>query len=240
NGIEIPSDIAKTMTPAAHKVTDTDWFLDKLYDFVIEQGAWLICPEYNRYVIDLNRPKDNVSLYPGQDTTELCPTTTFDNQPIYNGVHPSESDIQDRVLKYWQPYHSAVRDSLNELKVKHGKALLFEAHSIKSEVPRFFQGKLTDFNFGNYNNKSCSNELTERLENWQPEGYSKVINGRFKGGYLTREYGKPNDDIHSVQLELSQATYMNEDELTYDISKANDVKVALISMFQCFKDFISN
>ena len=238
NGIEIPESIAKTMTPEALKVVDTDWFLDKLYDFAIDEGAWIIKPRYNRYVIDLNRPKDNLSLYPGQDTTELCPTTTFDKQAIYYHNNPTETEIQERVDKYWRPYHLAVKGTLEAMKRQSGKALLFEAHSIKSEVPRFFDGKLTDFNFGNYNNKSCSPKLTNLLDNWQPSGYSKVINGRFKGGYLTREYGLPERGIHSIQLELSQATYMDENILKYNETKANSVRKELFSMFKCFRVFI--
>jgi N-formylglutamate deformylase len=240
NGIKIPKSISKTMTAEALQLIDTDWFLDKLYDFVVAEGAWVINPKYSRYVIDLNRPKDNLSLYPGQDTTELCPTTTFNKKPIYAKKNPSDMDIQERVLNYWQPYHSEVENCIKLMLKQHGKALLFEAHSIKSEVPRFFEGKLTDFNFGNYDELSCSNKLTEMLEAWQPKGFSKVINGRFKGGYLTRQYGEPEKGIHSLQLELSQATYMNESDLTYSDSKAEQVKIELISMFDCFKSFILN
>ena len=238
NGMEIPESIAETMTEDALKMVDTDWYLDKLYDFAVTEGAWIINPKYSRYVIDLNRPKDNLSLYPGQDTTELCPTTTFGKKAIYTLQKPSDKEIKERVIKYWQPYHSEVEKCLELMKKEHGIALLFEAHSIKSEVPRFFDGKLTDFNFGNYNQVSCSEQLTELLEEWQPKGYSKVINGRFKGGYLTREYGDPQNGIHSLQLELSQATYMDEIELTYNKIKAKQVKVELLSMFDCFKTFV--
>ncbi len=238
NGIKIPEVIAKTMTPDALEMVDTDWYLDKLYNFALAEGAWMIDPRYSRYVIDLNRSKDNLSLYPGQDTTELCPTSTFDKKPIYHHETPSESDIQSRVLSYWQPYHSEVKNCLELMKKQYGKALLFEAHSIKSEVPRFFDGKLTDFNFGNYNHMSCSDELTRLIEDWQPNGYSKIINGRFKGGYLTRQYGKPKKGIHSLQLELSQATYMDEPELNYNVSKAERVIKELMLMFNCFKEFV--
>lgn len=239
NGIVIPESIAKTMTNDALKVVDTDWYLDQLYDFAINEGAWIINPKYSRYVIDLNRSKDDLSLYPGQDTTELCPTTTFNKKPIYKRQAPSDKEIHDRVLKYWQPYHSEVEKCLELMKKQHGIALLFEAHSIKSEVPRFFDGKLSDFNFGNYNQLSCSEQLTQLLEGWRPQGYSKVINGRFKGGYLTRKYGNPNNGFHSIQLELSQATYMDELELTYNEFKAQRVKIELRSLFNCFKTFIS-
>ncbi|PCI64418.1 MAG: N-formylglutamate deformylase [Gammaproteobacteria bacterium] len=239
NGIEIPETIAKNMTNEALKLVDTDWYLDKLYDFAVTEGAWIINPRYSRYVVDLNRPKDDLSLYPGQDTTELCPTTTFSKKAIYKRQGPSEKEIQQRVHNYWQPYHSEVEKCLELMKKQHGMALLFEAHSIKSEVPRFFDGKLTDFNFGNYNQLSCSEQLTKLIEDWEPKEYSKVINGRFKGGYLTRQYGDPQNGIHSLQLELSQATYMDELGLTYNESKAKQVKVELLSMFKCFKTFVS-
>jgi len=241
NGVLVPDDILLKMTESAKRIVDTDWYLDRLYQFAINQGCYLIKPKYNRYVIDLNRSKKDENLYPGQDTTELCPTSQFSKRKIYRDGHePDQKEIERRIEKYWQPYHAQVASILEQIKDKFGIALLFEAHSIKSEVPRFFEGQLPDFNFGTYNGKSCSELLEQSLSGWQPKGYSVVTNGRFKGGYITRAYGNPCKNIHSIQLELSQATYMNEDKLKFDQDKANRVTPALQEMFDKFEQFINN
>jgi N-formylglutamate deformylase len=239
NGIQIPRHILSTMTGSAKKMVDTDWYLDQLYQFAMDNGCYLINPKFSRYVIDLNRPEDDQNLYPGQDTTELCPTTQFDRQPIYlPNCDPTAEDIRHRVKKYWQPYHRKLKSIITEIKSEFGCALLFEAHSIKSKVPRFFDGLLPDFNFGDYNHHSCSPNLINKIDDWQLKGYTKVVNGRFKGGYITRAYGEPDSNIHAIQLELSQATYMDESKLSFDQSKANQVQLKLVEMFELFNSFI--
>lgn len=244
NGTEIPHDIQVNMCESAKKMVDTDWYLDRLYKFALERGCYLINPKYNRYVIDLNRPSDNQNLYPGQDTTELCPTTQFDKQPIYlQDCEPGKQEIADRVEKYWRPYHDQLSIALSEIKSEFGIALLFEAHSIKSKVPRFFEGQLPDFNFGDFNHKSCSKNLIDKIIDWNLEDdseYSKVVNGRFKGGYNTRAYGDPNSGIHAIQLELSQATYMDENLLRFNPRKAEQVRKPLNIMFDLFFDFVKS
>jgi len=233
NGQQIPDEIAQTMTESALSLVDTDWYMDKVYAFAKELGCHVISPNYSRYVIDLNRPSDDKSLYPGADTTELCPTTQFDSQAIYKeGKQPTSEEIEMRVNLYWMPYHDQLSSALKQILQKHGYALLFEAHSIKSVVPRFFEGQLPDFNFGNYNECSSSKELTELVEEWSPSGYSKVVNGRFKGGYITRNYGDPSNAIDSLQLELSQATYMNESSLEFDKQKASQVIPVIEELFE--------
>ena len=198
NGTAIPQDIQNDMHPYALRVIDTDWYLDKLYSFANDLGCSIISPHYSRYVIDLNRPRNNESLYPGSDTTELCPTSQFDKRPIYlPGKEPTETEIKRRIETYWRPYHDCLEDTLTELVIRHGYVLLFEAHSIKSEVPRFFEGKLPDFNFGNLNGETSSKQINQLLEHWQPQGYTKVVNQRFKGGYITRHYGQPGDNIET-------------------------------------------
>ncbi|MBV1911602.1 MAG: N-formylglutamate deformylase [Kangiellaceae bacterium] len=240
NGISIPGYIKNSFTSSALKLVDTDWFMDKLYQFAVEQGCYLISPKFSRYVIDLNRPKNNKNLYPGQDTTSLCPINQFDHQPIYKpGKEPSPIEIQRRVDLYWEPYHSKLQLTLNQLKEKFGTVLLFEAHSIKSQVPRFFEGQLPDFNFGDFNHESCAKELSDSVDNWSLTGYSKVLNGRFKGGYITREYGNPEQGVHALQLELSQATYLNESTLEYDTQKAFKVSRGLEHMFELFYAFVN-
>lgn len=237
NGIAIPHDIQERMHPYALRVIDTDWYLDKLYGFAQDLGCSIIKPHYSRYVIDLNRPQNNESLYPGSDTTELCPTSQFDKRPIYlSGEEPNEAEIKQRIDKYWRPYHDCLEDTLNQLLIQHGYVLLFEAHSIKSEVPRFFDGQLPHFNFGNLNGSTSSVEINQLLEHWQPGSYSKVVNERFKGGYITRHYGQPGDNIDSLQLELSQATYLDEFTLGYDEEKAGEVIPVLKNLFSKLVD----
>lgn len=224
NGSYIPSDIASTMTNSGHSSRDTDWFKDKLYQFALDRGAYLLKPRCSRYVIDLNRDPKGVNLYPGANSTELCPTTAFDLAPLYlpNNT-PNDQEISRRVKHYWQPYHKALEQTLSEMLDVYGVAILLEAHSIKSEVPRFFDGVLPDFNFGTASGASCDPRLLERIEGIDFTPYSQVSNGRFKGGYITRHYGNPEKNIHAVQLELSQRTYMNEANLTYSEERAGQV-----------------
>lgn len=212
-GTCVPGDIAATMTEVARHVDDCDWHLERLYECAARRGAWLLVPSYARYVVDLNRPPDNANLYPGQDTTGLLPIDTFDKTPLYHpGGEPTAAEVARRVVRYWQPYHDALARNLAELKARHGAVLLWEAHSIRSQVPRFFEGRLPDFNFGTANGASAASGLAEALAECvrRHGGYTAVANGRFKGGYITRHYGAPRDGVHAVQLELSQVTYMQE------------------------------
>ena len=234
NGEDIPTEVAETMTPNALSVQDTDWHIDRLYDFASQLGAYIIKPKYNRFVIDLNRDPNGIDLYPGANSTELCPTTAFDLSPLYlEGQKPDELEVQRRIETYWQPYHNALENTLTEMKSQFGQAVLLEAHSILSRVPRFFEGQLPDFNFGNANGKSCSQELIDRVLGLDFSPYSMVANGRFKGGFITRHYGKPDKNIHALQLELSQHPYMNETTAEYNNSKAAAVKPKLESLVRC-------
>jgi N-formylglutamate deformylase len=238
NGQSIPDGIINTMTNKGHQVPDTDWYMDKLYDFAQDLGISVIKPKYSRYVIDLNRNIDGVNLYPGANSTELCPTTAFDLSLLYKtGQEPSKAEIQQRIELYWQPYHQALRDTLAEMKAQFGKVVLLDAHSILSKVPRFFEGQLPDFNFGSANGKSCSSELISNIEQLDLSPYSSVVNGRFKGGYITRGYGNPKENIHAVQLELSQHTYMDEPSDHYNEIKAAQVKEKLQLFVKCLADF---
>lgn len=212
-GTHLPDALAGRMTAAAHGVPDTDWHVDRLYDFAAGLGAHRLIATHSRYVIDLNRPPDGKQLYPGASNTELCPTTTFDELPIYEpGAAPTAAEVAERIERHWRPYHAKLREALAAIRAKHGFALLFDAHSIRSEVPRFFSGRLPDINLGTADGASAPPELAARLIEvaGEAENYSSVLNGRFKGGYITRAYGKPAGGIHAVQLELSQITYMEE------------------------------
>jgi N-formylglutamate deformylase len=212
-GTFIPDEIAAGMTDVARHVDDCDWHLERLYGFAARNGASMIVPTHARYVVDLNRPPDSANLYPGQDTTGLVPVDTFDKVPLYHpGGEPTDAEIARRRALYWQPYHDALAKELATLKAIHGKALLWEAHSIRSHVPRFFEGRLPDFNFGTASGASAAPGMAEALIGCVTRDgrYTSVANGRFKGGYITRHYGQPNEGIYAVQLELSQITYMQE------------------------------
>lgn len=219
DGSALPDDIAARMTPAAQRVPDTDWHVSRLYAFVRELGASIIVPKYSRYVIDLNRPQDDVSLYPGQNTTGLCPIVQFSGEPVYlQGQQPSPDEITSRVDRYWRPYHEALAAEIARIKTAHGRVVLWEGHSIRSVVPFLFDGRLPDFNLGTANGASCSSDLQHRLIGVleAQKNYSFVANGRFKGGYITRHYGNPSDGIDAVQLELAQLNYMDEESFAYD------------------------
>jgi N-formylglutamate deformylase len=235
-GTRIPDDVAATMTPVALRTDDCDWHLDRLYAFAKRMGASILSPTWARYVIDLNRPPDGANLYPGQDTTGLLPVDTFDKEPLYPaGRLPDDAEAARRREVYWRPYHEALRGELAALKATHGKVLLWEAHSIRSHVPRFFEGRLPDFNFGTSNAASAVAGLAEELVSVVEgfDGYSAIANGRFKGGYITREYGKPALGVHAVQLELSQITYMEEQmPYAYDDALAARIEPVLQALVE--------
>ena len=238
-GIVLPMDIACNMTPQALKMTDVDWHLTRLYDMAQAYGASVISANMMRYVIDLNRSPDNKSLYPGLDTTGLCPIDTFDKKPIYKpGKMPNEAEIQKRIVQFWQPYHHKLASELKRLHAIHGIALLWDAHSIASNVPRFFKGKLPDLNFGTADLQSCDASLQDTIANSLQKSaiakkYSHVFNGRFKGGYITRHYGVPTLNIHAIQLEISQCIYMQEQlPYRYDSVLADSLKPVLSELLE--------
>jgi len=218
------------MTPAAHRVPDTDWHVARLYAFARELGASMIVPEFSRYVVDLNRPADDESLYPGQNTTGLCPLVQFSAEPIYlDGKEPTKNEIRERVKRYWQPYHDALSEEIARIRSQHGRVVLWEGHSIKSVVPFLFDGRLPDFNLGTSGGASCTAGLQRKLIAIleAQKGYTCVANGRFKGGYITRHYGRPLEGIDAIQLELAQCNYMNEETFEYDDAKATRVQAVI-------------
>lgn len=211
-GTEIPDAIAQRLTPAALQRADTDWHLPRLYDFARELGASTLVARYSRYMIDLNRPPEDANLYPGQDTTGLAPIDTFHKEPLYAGALPDVSEIAARRERYWKPYHDALAEELRRLKRAHGVAVLWDAHSIASVLPRFFDGKLPDLNLGTARGASCAPALQAEVEARlrDQSACTWVANGRFTGGYITRHYGRPADRVHALQLEMCQCTYMDE------------------------------
>ncbi|HEY0857835.1 MAG TPA: N-formylglutamate deformylase [Albitalea sp.] len=212
-GTHIPASLARRMTPEALLRADTDWHLPQLYAFVREMGASTLVPRCSRYVIDLNRPPEDGNLYPGQDTTGLVPVDTFRKQPIYlPGEQPTAAEIAERRELYWKPYHDALETELARLRAAHGAVVLWDAHSIASVLPRFFEGRLPDLNLGTADARSCAPAVqaaAEAVLRAQRE-YTHVTNGRFKGGYITRHYGQPQAGTHALQLEMCHATYMDE------------------------------
>lgn len=206
--------VLAAMTGVARELADTDWHVDSLYDFAPGLGASVIRPHASRYVIDLNRPPDNAELYPGANGTELCPTSTFAEQPLYlAGKEPGVAEIERRLQRYWHSYHQALQAELQRIHNLHGCVILFEAHSIRSLVPRLFEGQLPDLNIGTAAGNSCAPQLQAVVENCLAgqDDYSHVTNQRFKGGYITRAYGRPSEGVHALQLELSQRNYMQEE-----------------------------
>jgi N-formylglutamate deformylase len=233
DGTELPDEIAARLTPSARHVPDTDWHVSRLYAFARELGASMIVSTYSRYVIDLNRPPDNASLYPGQNTTGLCPILQFSGDAIYQvGEEPSNGEISERIPVYWKPYHDALQAELARIRATHGRVVLWEGHSIRSVVPFLFEGRLPDFNLGTAGGASCSASLQDRLTGILAgqSDYSHVVNGRFKGGYITRHYGEPAQDIEAVQLELAQLNYMDEDSFEYREDLADRAQQLLRSL----------
>lgn len=230
DGSELPPGFAERLVPAARSAPDTDWFVSRLYDFARELGASILVPRWSRYVVDLNRPQDDVSLYPGQNTTGLCTTVMFNGEPLYlPGAEPSAAEIQARIAQYWQPYHRALGDELVRIKAEHGRAVLWEGHSIRGVMPFLFEGRLPDINLGTADGRSCSPALQARLETIiaAQSDYTWVVNGRFKGGHITRHYGQPEQGVDAIQMELVQATYMDEDAVRYDASRASKLQPLL-------------
>jgi N-formylglutamate deformylase len=212
-GQQIPDDVRDKFVVRALQVEDTDWFLDRLYAFAADLGASLLVPNESRYVIDLNRPTDNTPMYTGVNTTELCPTRFFTGEPLYReGCDPDASEILRRVEAHWQPYHDALAGELARVRAAHGHAVLFDAHSIKSELPWLFDGTLPHLNLGTVDGRSCAPSLRQALIATMAaqQHFTHVTDGRFKGGHITRHYGRPQDGVHAVQLEMCWRAYMDE------------------------------
>jgi len=233
SGTFVPENIKETFTEAALLLPDTDWHVPRLYDFLADMPASTITANHSRYVVDVNRFNQGSVLYPGQSETEVCPTTTFTEQDIYlSGKAPHKAQIQARIKAYWQPYHDALAAQLKRIKAIHGYALLWDAHSIASEVPRFFTGTLPDLNLGTAEGLSCQTDIGNQLFLlMQQSQFSAVRDSRFKGGYITRHYGHPQGHIHAVQMEIAQNAYMEEHgDNVYDESKAAKLSKVLSTM----------
>jgi formiminoglutamase len=211
-GTELMPEVAAGLADPAKGLCDTDWHLPILYDFARKMGVSLLIARWSRFNIDLNRPSDDKPLY-ATATTGLYPDTLFDGQALFAPEKAPDAAARARYLnEIWHPYHQRIASELARIKAQHGHAILFDAHSIKGFVPRLFDGQLPDFNIGTNEGKSCAAGLTRRLAAaCEDPDFTHVVNGRFKGGHITRHYGRPQDGIHAVQLELAQRTYMREE-----------------------------
>ena len=235
DGSEIPPALAARMTEGARRAPDTDWHVSRLYAFARELGASVLVPRHSRYVVDLNRPPDDASLYPGQNTTGLCPAVRFSGEPVYReGEAPDPAEVAARVERYWRPYHGALDAELQRLRARHGRVVLWEGHSIRGECPFLFDGRLPDLNLGTADGRSCTPALQERLTAVLrgQQRYDWVVNGRFKGGYITRHYGDPAHGVDAVQLEISQRIYMDEDSFAWDVARARDTQDMLRALLE--------
>ncbi|HHQ4309126.1 TPA: N-formylglutamate deformylase [Serratia fonticola] len=233
-GTRLTPAVEKGLTDEARPLQDTDWHIPRLYDFARAMGASILVGNYSRLVIDLNRPADDKPLYTTA-TTGLFPDVLFDGRPSFlPDAAPSDEERAGYLQNIWQPYHQQLQNELARLKAQHGYALLFDAHSIASVIPRLFDGKLPDLNLGTNGGESCPASLSDRLVTCcqQQQQFSHVLNGRFKGGYITRAYGQPQEHQHAVQLELAQVNYMSEQTFEFDVARAAPLQRLLQQMIE--------
>lgn len=211
-GVDIPQDIESSLVSSWLARKDADWWINILYDFAHALGATVIRTGISRTVIDANRDPSGISLYPGQATTELCPTTTFDGEPLYRGGRvPDAAEIALRRTTFFDPYHQAITAELARLRSRHSSVVLYDCHSIRSSIPRLFEGVLPNFNIGTNSGASCTPALTQAVEEiTAASSFTHVTNGRFRGGYTIRHHGRPTDGVHALQMELACRGYMRE------------------------------
>lgn len=218
-GTWLPDDVCANLNERGRLLTDTDWHVDELYADLVP-GVTTVAATFHRYVIDANRPPDGVSLYPGQNTTGLVPETDFDGHPLWDVV-PDQTEIERRVQHFHVPYHDALASEIARIKAIHGVALLWDCHSIRSVIPFLFEGRLPDFNIGTVNGISCAENLAQIVHQrcLSTDGFTVVRDGRFKGGWTTRHYGRPLDGVHAIQMELAQSTHLTSEDLPFNFDR---------------------
>ncbi len=239
DGRLIPDDQRVRMTAAGLAIPDTDWHVAQLYGFVVELGASLLVARYSRYVVDLNRPPDDAAMYQGQVATGLCPRYTFAGEPLYRDDAPlPQPEVEARIGRYWRPYHDRLAEALDAIRERHGRAFLWDAHSIPSRVPRLFDGELPVLNLGDFDGRSCDHGIARELYGIASASpYESVLNGRFRGGYITRRYGDPANGVHAMQLELAQRAYMDEAALEFDAARAKRLRDTLRALLTAFSRY---
>ena len=242
SGTYVPENIWSCLNETGQKLADTDWHVGRLYAGLLS-GATLVKANFHRYVIDANRDPSGVSLYPGQNTTTLCPTTDFDGKSIYvEGGEPDKGEIEMRRISWHAPYHGALEAELARVKARHGVAILYDCHSIRSRIPYLFDGSLPDFNTGTNCGTTCAPEIEASVydRTRKASGYSSVLNGRFKGGWTTRHYGQPRSGIHAIQMELAQKTHLVTEDtpFAYDEAKAEKLRSHLKDILTALEDLV--
>jgi len=226
-GTEIPETIRRRLNENGLALRDTDWHVTRLYDGLAPQ-ATVVAARFHRYVIDANRDPSGVSLYPGQNTTGLIPETDFDGAPIWrDGEAPGPDDIAERLEAFHRPYHSALAAQIARVKAHHGIAVLYDCHSIRSEIPHLFEGRLPDLNLGTDGGRACAPDFQRAARDicTRAAGYSYVVNGRFKGGWTTRHNGRPEAGVHALQMELAQSAYLETEEPPFEFSEAKAARL---------------
>lgn len=232
-GIEFPAELREEYNPnLISSPDDTDWFVHQLYSFAAEKGIIMIHAVYSRWVIDLNRDPQSKPLYSdGRIITGLCPTTTFFGEPIYKDQRErvSTEEMERRVEKYYTPYHQKIQDLLDEVKQQFGKVLLWDCHSIRQQVPTIHKEKFPDLILGDADGTSASPGLIESaIRNLESGGYQFSHNYPFKGGYITRHFGKPDENQHALQLEMTKVNYMDDSEKSYHEGRSNKMRLLLM------------
>jgi formiminoglutamase len=222
-GIDMPSMVHDNLNDNGRHLSDTDWHIRRLYDGLLDNATYVEA-KFHRYIIDANRDPDDVSLYPGQNTTGLCPLSDFDGKAIWkSGYTLDVHETSARRVAFHGIYHTALQDEIDRIKSIYGGAVLYDCHSIRCEIPFLFDGKLPDFNIGTNNSNSCAAEFEQSVldDCKAATAYKHVVNGRFKGGWTTRHYGKPENNIHAIQMELNLGAYADETApWAYDDKKA--------------------
>jgi formiminoglutamase len=239
-GTHVPPDIVVRLNPLGRTLSDTDWHIDRLYDGLLP-GATVVRATFHRYVIDANRPPDGASLYPGQNTTGLCPATDFDGRDIYlTGEAPEADEVEDRRARFHAPYHAALSAEVERVRARHGIAVLYDCHSIRSRIPFLFDGLLPDFNIGTNAGRTCAPAMEAAVARLcsGAEGYTSVVNGRFKGGWTTRHYGRPEAGVHAIQMELAQSTHLAAEAApyAYDDTKPARLRPHLRAVLEALAD----
>lgn len=235
-GLHVPDDIAAHFNARGRSLADTDWHIHKLYEQLLPD-ATTVRATFHRYVIDANRDPTGATLYPGQNTTGLCPVIDFENQPIYrDDQEPDAGEIERRRLAFHKPYHAALASEIDRVRNRHGLAVLYDCHSIRSVVPYLFAGTLPDFNIGTYDGTTCAPQVQDRVTAIcrAASGYTTTVNGRFKGGWTTRHYGRPDDCVHAIQMELTQCSHLKAEHAPFelDADKAGQLRIHLKSVLE--------
>jgi len=247
-GTVIPDELLPAYVSTWLARRDTDWWIETLYDFAAGLGASVVRTTLSRSVIDVNRDPSGVSLYPGQATTELCPTTTFDGDPLYvAGGEPDAAEIARRRAAYFEPYHRALAEEVAHLRALHPSIVVYDCHSIRSVIPRLFEGTLPQFNIGTNGGATCAPVLSERIEAiCRASGRETIVNGRFKGGFITRNNGRPAEGAHAVQMEIACRGYIDEPlgpvspetwPVAFDAAYAAPIRDTLRQVLQACLDF---